>query len=216
MIIEKAIYGLAADFEAVHWDIKGENVEYYHVEPSTVQYAKNVAFTIDHKPKQTITTTKNEGNGQLILVQKGSFLFFKFTPTTKDGERIYRYVKLQKLRKCSYIFRKLASFRDVETENNTPIVMEPTEKIVIHHAAVYEICLTNSPRDKTTFCTTDVNHPLLKGINWETNVELVARDYWEEIVKCAALDEQLEQLERELERSQRRTNKLLKKRGILL
>ncbi|KPN97746.1 HK97 family phage prohead protease [Lysinibacillus sp. ZYM-1] len=214
--MEKVIYGLAADFEAVHWNRKGENVEYFHVEPSTVQYAENVAFTLEHKPKQTITTTKNEENGQLIIVQKGPLLLFKFIPTTKDGERIYRYVKQRKLRQCSYIFRKLASLRDVRTEGKASWAIDPGETIMINHGAVYEICLTNTPRDKNTFVTTDANHPLLKSIEWKTNVELAATDYWKEEVKLAELDEQLERLERDLARSHRKTKKLLKKRGILI
>ncbi|MCR8853499.1 hypothetical protein [Lysinibacillus fusiformis] len=214
--MEKAIYGIAADFEAVHWNRKGENVEYFHVEPSTVQYAENVAFTLEHKPKQTITTTKKQENGQLIIVQKGSLLFFKFIPTTKDGQRIYRYVKQRKLRQCSYIIRKLASLRDIKTEGKLSLAMDPKETIVINHGVVYEICLTNSPRDKNTFCTINANHPLFKDIEWETNVELTATDCWDEEVKLAELDEQLEQLERDLERSQRKTKKLLKKRGILI
>lgn len=214
--MEKAIYGLAADFEAVHVDIKGEEVEYYHVEPRTVQYAKNVALTLEHKPKQTITTTRNQENGQLILIQKGSLLFFKFTPSTKEGERIYRYVKQKKLRHCSYTFRKLATLRDTKTERKTAWIMGSGETIVINHAAVYEICLTNTPRDKNTFVTTDKNHPLLKGIEWKTNVELVATDYWKEAVELGELDEQLEQLECDLLILHRKNKKLLEKRGILI
>ncbi|WP_431029655.1 hypothetical protein [Lysinibacillus sp. LZ02] len=216
MKIERAIYGLAADFGAVHWNKKGENVEYFHVEPSTVKYAKNVAFTLEHEPKQTVTTTKNQENGQLIIVQKGPLLFFKFIPTTKAGERIYRYVKLQKLRKCSYIFRKFTSLRDIKTESKLSLVMDPGEVILINHGAVYEICLTNNPRDTTTFCTTDANDRRLEGIEWKTNIQHSDVDYWDEEVKLAKLDEQLEQLERDLERSRRKTKKLLKKRGILI
>lgn len=214
--MKKAIYGLAADFEAVHWNIKGENVEYFHVEPSTIQYAENVAFTLEHKPRQTITTTKDKENGQLILVQKGPLLFFKFIPTTKDGERIYRYVKQRKIRQCSYIFRKLESLRDLETESKLQWAMDAGETIFINHAVVFEICLTNNPRDKNTFCTTNANLSLLRGIEWKTNVELSAADYWKEEVKHAELDEQLEQIKRDIARSQRKTKKILKKRGILI
>ncbi|MEG0473991.1 MAG: hypothetical protein RR588_16825, partial [Solibacillus sp.] len=66
MKIEKAIYGLAADFEAVHWNKKGMDIEYFYIEPNTVRYAGNVAFTLDHDPKQIITTTESQENGQLI------------------------------------------------------------------------------------------------------------------------------------------------------
>lgn len=191
--MEKAIYGLAADFEAVHWDIKGENVEYFHVEPSTVQYADNIAFTLGHEPKETITTTKDRKNGHLILVQKGSLLFFKFVPTTKNGERFYRYVKQQKLRKCSYIFRKVLSYRDVQNEKKLMWAMDFKEKILINHGTVFEICLTNRPRDNTTFCTTDVNDPRLKGINWTTNVLLQGGSHWEQHLEMEELNDMIKE-----------------------
>lgn len=207
--MEKAIYGLAADFEAVHWDIKGGKVEYFHVEPSTVRFASNVAFTLEHEPKQVITTTKNEENGQLIIVQKGPLLYFKFIPTTKHGERFYRYVKLQKLRKCSYIFRKVLSYRDVQNEKKLMWAMDSKEKILINHGTVFEICLTNSPRDDTTFCTTDVNDLRLKGINWTTNVELQSGSHWEQHLEMEDLKDKI----KEIELSFKRIDNLLMKAG---
>ncbi|MFF5993953.1 hypothetical protein AAGS61_04210 [Lysinibacillus sp. KU-BSD001] len=214
MKIERAIYGLAADFGAVHWNKKGENVEYFHVEPSTVKYAKNVAFTLEHEPKQTVTTTKNQENGQLIIVQKGPLLFFKFIPTTKAGERIYRYVKLQKLRKCSYIFRRFTSLRDIKTESKLSLVMDPGEAILINHGAVYEICLTNHPRDTTTFCTTDANHPLLKGIEWKTNVQFTASDYWGQHLEREDFKNELDNMQRRIDDLGEKCEQLLKERGI--
>ena len=205
--MEKAIYGLAADFEAVHWDIKGKNVEYFHVKPSTVNYADNVAFTLEHEPKEIITTTKDQENGQLILVQKGPLLFFKFVPATKHGERFYRYVKLQRLRKCSYIFRKILSYRDVHNEKKLMWAMDSKEKILINHGTVFEICLTNSPRDNTTFCTTDVNDPRLKGINWITNVELKGGSRWEQHLETEELKDMIE----EFDLTSKRIDQLLSK-----
>lgn len=212
--MEKAIYGLAADFEAVHWDIKGEKVEYFRVEPSTVQFAENVAFTLEHEPKHTLTTTKNEENGQLIIVQKGPLLFFKFIPTTKDGERIYRYVKQRKLRQCSYIFRRLASIRDLKTEGKLSWAMDEGDTLLINHVGVYEICLTNNPRDKNTFCTTDVNHPVLKGIEWKMNVQFTASDYWKEHMEHADLKEELAEMQRRIDSLGDKYEQLLKERGI--
>ena len=215
--MEKAIYGVAAIFDHPTVKSKGEKVDMYTIEPSTVQYYENVAFSLHHEPKQTITTTKNKDNGQLILVQKGKQLFFKFIPTTKDGERIFRYVKQRKLRQCSYSYYVLEKTPDDEIKRKVSWALDPGDTISKAHVAIFEVCLTNNPADEETFCTTDKNHPLFRGIEWKTNVELaVEGDYWEEKVRCAALDEQLEQIERDLERSRRKTKKLLKKRGILI
>lgn len=210
--MEKAIYGLAADLQAVHFDIKKDFTEYFTV--NHAQFASNIALTVEHEPKQLVTTTKNRENGELILVKIGSLLFFKFIPTTPKGNRLYRYVKQQRLRKCSYIFSKLGNETDEKSEEKMAWVLDKNDKIVKKNAMIFEVCLTNTPRDANTFCTTNVNHPLLRGINWETNIKATehTNEHWDSYSEQHGM---FDSVEKSLKDFDKKIKKVMKEKRFL-
>lgn len=204
--IEKAIYGMAADFSAVFFERGETGTTFFRVDPAKVKFAKDIAFTLNHEPKKTITTLLGKENGELIIVQKGECLFFKFIPTTRAGQRLYRYVKAVKYRQCSYIYNVEKRVIDAEMEERFSWSLEPHEHIFLDEAIIFEVCLTNTPRDKLTFCTTDANHPQLKGIDWTTNVQFTEQDCWKESLERAT---RLEELPREMADLQQQMKNLI-------
>lgn len=214
--MEKAIYGLAAQLDQVDFEIDDNGgITYKFFDLDNIYFAKNIVLTLGHEPKKIITSTNNRENGELILVQKGYNLYFKFIPTTKDGERIYRYVKQRKLRQCSYIARIIARGNDLISHQKIGYLFDENEKMISQIPVFQEVCLTNEPANAATFCTTDVNHTLLCGITWQTNIEQIELDFWEEYAKNKILDDELKSLMQELQQHNKKTERLLKERGIL-
>lgn len=211
--MEKAIYGMAADFSAVFHERDEKGTTYFRVDPAAVKFAKDIAFTLNHEPKETITTLLEPSNGELIIVRKDGCLYFKFVPTTRSGNRLYRNVKAGKYRQCSYIYNAKKRVRDTDMEERFAWSLEPHERMALDEAIIYEVCLTNTPRDKVTFCTTDANHPQLQGIDWTTNVQLTDEDCWKENVKIAETAADLEAMQLEMADIQRQLNELDKQIG---
>lgn len=218
--MQKHIYGLAATFDHFVGEEKSGIAEFVRVNSNNVRYGKSVALTVNHNPKHTITTTKNgEKTGELLLVQTGFGLYFRFTPITEDGMRAYRHVKQRKLRQCSCIFKTGRKKRDLEHEErlkrSAPGVLGTDRIYKYSDATIFEICLTSSPKDTETFCTTDPNHPGLKGVEWLQNIEHSDVEYWDDYVISKEIDEGIGEIEQRLERMDKLLNELRKKHDEL-
>lgn len=201
--IEKAIYGLAASFDYPILNKNGQGMDYSTIEPTTVQFFKNVALSLDHVPKETITTTENCENGELILVQRGWQLFFKFIPTNKNGERIYRYVKQRKYRHCSYSAKILKRVPNEDLQKRASWFLDSGSTVSKKHVGIYEVCLTNNPANNETFCTTDGNHPIFEGIDWRNNVNFLpsdAGDPWEEEIAFSEIQQRFDAFDENVEK----------------
>ncbi|WP_277587343.1 hypothetical protein [Psychrobacillus antarcticus] len=205
--IEKYIYGLAADFKNVYVDVKKGLTDFCYLNDEKVRYSKDIAFTLGHEPKEFITSilTQSE-NGELILVEKDGLLFFRFSPKNEHGNRIFRYVKQRKLRQCSYMYKKMKRTRDLKNESKCGV--EGNERIYKNEGVIYEICLTNTPRDTDTFCTTDKHHPRLKWIVWEQNITLSDEDHWREHMEWDAFGQELKDMGNRIEQLDRQLIKM--------
>lgn len=196
--IEKYIYGLAADFRNVYFELKKDLTNFEYLDADKVRYGKDIAFTLGHEPKEFITSIQTQSeNGELIFVEKDGLLFFRFSPKNEHGKRIFRYVKQRKLRQCSYIYKKMKCTRDLANESKCGV--EGNERIYQNEGVIYEICLTNTPRDTNTFCTTDKHHPRLKGIVWEQNITLSGVDHWGEHVEWEQVGQELKDIGKRIE-----------------
>lgn len=215
--MQKHIYGLAATFDHFEGEVTRGVSEFSRVNAENIRYGKQIALTVNHNPKQTITTTKNsEKTGELILVQNTNGLFFRFTPSTEEGFRAYRYVKQRRLRQCSCIFYKGQKQRDMLHEERLNAIMPGvlgSDRIYKYsEALLYEICLTSSPKNQSTFCTIDPHHPMLEGIEWVHNIEHSDFDGWSEYVERHELGQEIKKIEEQFKRLDIKINKLKKQR----
>ena len=200
--IEKYIFGLSCDLDSVHYDIKNDFITFFKIDK--VKFASNIRLTINHNADRVIADTKNN---DLKLVQLGSLLFFRLRVDNEKHLEAYNSVLNGKLKHCSYMIRKtnvtpcndiMKSFKD-----------NSNDRFEMVEGVVFEICLTDSPRDANTFATTDRQHALIRNIDWSKSVELTeTKDYWHEFLEFEEISMELEDLGKMLNKVNERLLKL--------
>jgi hypothetical protein len=167
--MEKAIYGLAMPFNEFYWNYT-KLTNTYELELTNygvTQLWKAIQLTIDHDRSKILGTTEQD----LFVKLHPSGVYFKMVSNTPESFKAYQDVKDGLLRHCSITYlrrmerdydeeNKVISLARVMNWNHNFIVKKHTEVLID------EMCLTNSPGNKATFCTTDKNDPRLKGVRW--------------------------------------------------
>ncbi|AZS14572.1 HK97 family phage prohead protease [Paenibacillus lutimineralis] len=171
--IQKAIYGMAMPFNDCYIDVNSDDsFTAQKTNRESVRFDKLVGMTLFHDFTKTFGST----NDNLFIQVTDTGIYFKLIPNTPFGWSVYKKVKRAALRHCSLSFTNIKKERNVVQEKNLTesfrslglsdsIVIEDYRKI-----RVYEICLTNGPANKLTFCTTDAKDPRLADLNWD-NIE---------------------------------------------
>ncbi|KIL45007.1 HK97 family phage prohead protease [Jeotgalibacillus soli] len=168
--MEMAIYGLAMPFNQFYWNYNSQT-NTYELELTNYEVTelwKEIPLTLEHNKYWTIGRT---GKNLSVLLNPAG-VFFKLVPDTPESFKAYKDVKEGFLRHCSVTFLrhksrefveecKIQSLARIMNLNHNFIVEEHNEVLV------HEICLTNSPGNKATFCTTDRNDMRLKGVKWD-------------------------------------------------
>ncbi|MNP19233.1 Caudovirus prohead protease [compost metagenome] len=169
--MEKAIYGMAQPFNDFYFKEDSENGIFLsqRTNRNAVRFDTKVGITLFHDYSKQLGTTEDN----LLLQVTDAGIFFKLIPNTPLGLSAYKRVKRAALRHCSLSYILFEKERNSELEQaataefqlhgfSDQIVIEDYKKIV-----VYEVCLTNRPANKSTFCTTNYNDPRLEGLNWD-------------------------------------------------
>lgn len=157
-----------------------------------ITFASDLVVTTNHQPKFVF-------EGTTILVLKNGKLYARFEG---ENDRLYRYVRQGKYLHCSYIYYPIIYHNQLNIGD--------TEVRHIKNLHVFEICLTNTPNNEGTICTIDPQHPAIKNIHWNENVDRVQSD----AVEGFKVKEQIEDLEKQFIEFEKRIEKLLMRRGI--
>lgn len=168
--MDKAIYGLAMAFNQFYGRYDARTNIYKLELPNyeVTDLWEDITLTLEHNKYLTIGSTRK--NLSVLLSPKG--LFFRFIPDTPEGLKAYLKVKRGRLRHCSvtYLRRMTRNYSEGDKINSLARLLDLHQYFTVdehHEALVHEICLTNTPANPATFCTTDVNHPLLREVIWD-------------------------------------------------
>lgn len=169
--MEKAIYGMAMPFDDYYLNPDPEK-NVFGVETTnraSVRFEELVGITICHDYTQVFGTTRE--NLFIQVTDKG--VYFKLIPNTPLGWSAYKKVKRNALRHCSISYNDIQKKRNLASEIRMSHLFRAAgfdDSIIIEEyrkVNVFEICLTNGPANKLTFCTTNANDPRLGGLTWE-------------------------------------------------
>lgn len=169
---EKAIYGLAMPFN-IFYKGREQYTDFLQYELTTresIQMWIDVKLTLEHDDSRILGTTNQQN---LLYVINDSGIYFKCVPNTPMGFRAYEDVKAGLLNYCSVTYLRRCE-RDYDLEKKmksfTMLINRTNNFMVKKHVEVlvHEMCITNDPGSKETFCTTNKNDPRLKGIKWES------------------------------------------------
>lgn len=170
--MEKAIYGLAMPFEDCYVDYyRLSNL--YKIDKTNKECAlidSLVGITLGHDFAKELGRTGQ--NLQLVIGEGG--IYFKLIPNSLEGYESFNLVKLGLLKHCSISYAIKRKRRDTQAEEKLKSLaklMGWNEKFIVYEYTqilVYEVCLTNNPVNKSTFCTTNKHDARLKGIQWES------------------------------------------------
>lgn len=178
MAKERAIYGMAMPLPQLNVNTEKENgIQQYHtlsMEAEAVKIWNEIPLTLQHDHSRIMG---NLYSGVSIKVYPHG-VFFKYVPDSKRGNRAWRDVQTKRLRHCSVSYRYQTTD---DREGNKRLeaikkVQAPGQEIkasVIWDLLVEEVCLTNSPGQRATFATVDLNDPRLKGISFSTEAESI-------------------------------------------
>jgi len=172
--MDKAIYGLAMPFNDSYWeyDFLTNTYTFEKTNRESVTIDRLVGATIGHDYLKELGRTGN--NLTIKLHDRG--LFFRLIPESPLALSTYKKVKRGLIRHCSVSYVIEERQRDYEAEERAKalsqliylcsnIVVKEYKKLL-----VFEVCIGNHPANKATSCTTDKDHPLLRGVIWdETN-----------------------------------------------
>lgn len=169
--MEKAIYGMAMPFNDFYTESDSEKNTYSvdMTNHDAVFFDSKVGITLGHNYFQVFGTT--EDGLQIQLTDAG--VFFKLTPNCPLGWSVYKKVKRAALRHCSISYRRILTEPNVTKERAVTEAFRSaghTDEISVNdlrEITVFEVCLTNGPANKLTFCTTNVDDPRLKGLSWD-------------------------------------------------
>lgn len=168
--MEKAIYGLAMQFNVFCLG-KDHLTDMLQLELSNYEVTELwdvIPLTLEHDKDKTLGTTENN----LSLQMNESGVYFKYVATSPKGMEAYENVRNGSLRKCSVTYlrksecdpgleKSVQSLAKIMKWDHDFLVKKHTELLL------HEVCLTNNPANPSTFCTTDKDHPLLKGVKWD-------------------------------------------------
>jgi phage head maturation protease len=160
--MDKYIYGCAKCF---HF-LEEENGEFVALDRDSLKISSEVGLTLGHNMDQVLTTTA-QNNLDLVIAKKG--IYFRYHVTGEEGERAYWKVKNQALRHCSSI-RYTGHLEKWRGSNLFYIEVD---------SVMYELCLTNSPADCETFCTTQADDIRLAPIDWSVKPIMDSVNIWE-------------------------------------
>ncbi|GIP40779.1 hypothetical protein J31TS4_40590 [Paenibacillus sp. J31TS4] len=169
--MEKAIYGMAMPLNDSYYDFDPASNTFTidKTNPDAVIIDGYVGATMNHDFSRTLGLT-----GENLILQKNERgVFFKLIPDSPSGLSAYKKVKRGALRHCSCCYFVRKAPRNVQAEQMAAasasavgikenIIVREYRKIIL-----YEVCLTNNPANKATFCTIDKDHPLLQGLKWD-------------------------------------------------
>lgn len=168
--MNKIIYGLAQPFNDSYVDYVPlfDQFSVDKTKRSAVELDSLVGMTLNHDYSKEIG--RSTSNLTISINDKG--IYFKLIPNNKLGLEVYNEVRRKKLSHCSLSYIVEDKQRDYEAEEK----LGALSKIVgwdhsfqvysYSKILVYEMCLTNNPANKTTFCTTNKRDPRLKGVMW--------------------------------------------------
>jgi HK97 family phage prohead protease len=168
--LEKAIYGMAMPFNDCYVNTDPTGVmRVRKTNRESVYFESLVGITLEHDYTKVLGRTDNN----LFLQVTDSGVYFKLIPDCPLGWSVYKKVKRHALRHCSISFNPVMMQRNFSDEERVlkisraagvgdSVIVEECRKI-----NVFEICLTNQPANKSTFCTTDANDPRLAGLRWD-------------------------------------------------
>lgn len=174
--IEKAIYGLAMPFDDFYITpheqsnvLRNDTFQVDTTNKESVTLDSLVGLTFDHDYLKEIARTGR--NLQIKVTDKG--VFFKAIPDNPFALSMYKKVKRGAIKYCSISY----SIKEMEENNHSKENLEKVmslcgvdDDVIVRDykdILVYELCICNQPANELTFCTTDPNHPLLKGVRWD-------------------------------------------------
>lgn len=168
--MSKAIYGLAMPFDSIYWEYEKltNTIKIETTNRESVSLWKEVVLTINHDHSKTFGSTDDN----LFLAINDRGVFFKLYPNDRLGYKAYGEVSRKELRHCSITYIRRFS-RDLKIDEHAKGLSDClgwTENIVVNkhdELLIDEICLTNEPGNKDTFCTTNSKDPRLKGVVWD-------------------------------------------------
>lgn len=183
--MKKYVYMKVCDFNDI--SVGKSFIDYYS--NCQITFNRDLVVTTDHKPTKIF-------DGETTLVMRDNVLYARFEGI---NDRLYRYVKNNRYRHCSYTYR-IDKSRMIYQQDGIPFRWNQK----IH---IYEICLTNTPNNPNTICSiVDV----LPDGDWHENVQRIERIE----VKGFKLDAEIEILMNEIKILNKQNQKLLMKRGI--
>lgn len=171
--MEKAIYGMAQPFNDMYFETNSDGA--FKVEKTnreSVRFDTKVGMTLFHDFSMTFGTTDNN----LFIQVTDTGIYFKLVPNSQLGWSVYKKVKRAALRHCSLSYSVIETERNAADERVATAAFRSrgyTDEVIVEdygRIRVYEICLTNGPANKLTFCTTNANDQRLAGLSWD-NIE---------------------------------------------
>jgi HK97 family phage prohead protease len=168
--VEQAIYGMAMPFSNMYWEYDRLTNTYTidKTNRESVVFDTIVGATIDHDYSKALGDIREN----LTVKANEHGVCFKLIPNCPLGYSAYKKVKRGALRHCSVSYLVRESGIDEQEEQRAAQLFETlgwNERVVVNEykkILLFELCLTNNPANYATFCTTDKDHPLLKGVIW--------------------------------------------------
>lgn len=187
--MKKYVYMKVCDFkEPSNFSEHNKICGYYD---ASMTFATDLIVTTNHKPREVF-------QGETVLVMKNGVLYARFE---SSDDRLYRYVKQRKYRHCSY------SSIVEEAIDLAPVEGKRVQTVKKMH--LFEICITNTPRNDATVCTVDEHHAELAHVEWNENIKRVES----EAVEGIALEAEMETTQQRFEKIDKLLNKSLKAKG---
>lgn len=187
--MKKYIYMKVCDFKEPAYFSETDSLQGYY--DAAITFATNLVVTTDHEPKELF-------KGEVVLVLDNGILYARF-----EGEenRLYRYVKQGRYRNCSY------STCITDAIDIAPVEGKRVQAVKKMH--IFEVCVTNSPRNKNTLCTVDEHHAELAHIKWQENVKRIDSEAVEEML----LTDEIQSVAQRFKHFDKLLNKSLKAKG---
>ncbi|MUG43439.1 HK97 family phage prohead protease [Paenibacillus woosongensis] len=176
--MEKAIFGCAIPFEDYpcwSYDEDSRTHTFERVNPLGIMTDGMVGMLEDHSFDKQLGRTDN---GTLSLYINNRGLFFRLRPTNKAAYSCYKRVKRNALRHCSigYLSHKKDLIRVSDDEEKIKKLQASGDERVIfqelREIQLYEITLTNHPKQDYTFCTTNKRDERFVGIDWDKPITI--------------------------------------------
>ena len=188
--MKKYVYMKVCDFKEPTYFAEKDIVQGYY--DATITFATDLIVTTNHEPREIF-------KGEMVLVLHNNVLYARFKG---ENDRLYRYVKQRKYRHCSYISR------DIEAQDLMPLGQTRIQQVKKMH--VFEVCVTNSPRNEGTFCTVDEHHADISHVEWQENIKRVSSSEVEELIVSDEINNEIKHIQQKLKSA----DQTLKKIGV--